>query len=1695
LSEGDDYKWEVRAYGNGQWSGFSEDYYFQIEASAPPVPGLVSPGDDDPPGPTVSGTEQTFEWESVSEAERYGLYVKNESTGDLVVDDDYVYSTSQTETLSEGDEYKWEVRAYGNGQWSSFSEDYYFQIEAVAPSPPTAESPGNADSDNPEVVETLTPTFQWTEVSGADKYGLYISKYPYGSSNLVYENETPTGESFSIPSGELEAGTRYRWNMVSVKNGKESDVSNTLYFRTGESGSKEPNLIVEDVSFGSSSVTAGDDISVSFTIRNIGDGRAGFTFSRLRLSTDEQLTENDEPLSPKDVDIPAIEAGGSHDVGNLERTVPSSTPVGKYYVGVFADAGFELDQPTEDDVGLSESRLRITADDESPVADKFDYPVGPGGELGETKEDPDSWYVARGFLDESGKGYHLGEDWNHEEDRDSDCGNQIYATAAGTVIHAQDEGAEWGNVVIIRHKLPNGERVESLYGHLQSIGDGVQKGETVSLRQSIGLLGDGNGDGDDNDDDYCHLHFEVRNTSSSDWGNVGHAYVDNQESATGWVDPSDFVDDHSDNSAGACPSDPPVGENPSLTEISNCIDQLAQKYKVPGLIVRGLLQQESIEWKQFCDADVSDRSPCKDHQNGAPVVSSDDGRGLTQVTIKDENISGGEADLLLARIGSGNQGRNSFTIELYKKSVIVSKLENNWRFNLEKGVQRLLAKKAGKPKPGTGEPGSNNKILENWYNALAYYNGYSSYKRSEYPTESSYCPKDPEEPIGRKCGNDPGYPYIRNGTRHGWTDKQIFPYQEATFNTVSQQYSIVNRQDKGFPDEGIKVTLPGPAAVSSNEAGGYSYVWRDYSRDYEENIDSKWLDFYVDENQGYARKSTDCVGNTFEATSDCDWSTSVPVSVHRVESFSDHVATSIGSSGQQITLSPGRDQISFSKEPDASTMAEVLTGNQASATRKSQASASSIFEYVFWLGEDGTVEYGHINEVDPKAKRGYFVFVEGDESVTIDYSGSSVDPALSLHRTMNMAGPTEQATFAPNDHVYPDAIYIDENGEPKFVDPQSEALSPGTAYFLPADEETTFSPTSASSSANTHAAAVSDTMGQHARREKVEHLLDRVNAKLARLRDDSTSTEALQTASASAKASPTCETDGTSAFAVCFQVEQEIPNGDPHTVKLVAGTQSEATSGWKDDSDLLQANFSAPGLPHAYIDEGYGLQKSMKSSGDTEKTWPLLVTSASRSPTYGDNTNSVRLSWSIPQLPDQKQVQLLDENGSVLVDNMTEQTELSRSVSDPGTQWRFKIRLTEAESVARTLSVNSGWNMASMPVKGEAKGLGAALPEDCGTRFRWRPGQGLYQEFSSGEGLSPGQGAWTFCESGATVEVTGQPVATSKKTVQVEAGWNQVGPFEEAVAPSDVAQNPGGILEAGTWFRWDPQQGRYAEPTSLEPGAGYWVFATEGGTLDFSGAGSAAATASAGAAEAQANGEASTSEAPEGALKLHVTEEGGHEATLYLAPDLTEEERKRWRLPPVGPGGAFDVRFAGGFQAAQAGGSSSETGQAGRREGPLLRVRGAEDPVTLRLGASKPSSKAPGQELESRSIRVVDAATGGKQVEARLTGESPAATVPARIERLRVQVEEVPEKITLRKPYPSPARRQATVEYSLPEQREVRIAVYDVLGRRVETVTDRKRGAGTYRATLETDRLPSGTYFVRMQAGSFQKTRRLTVVK
>lgn len=79
--------------------------------------------------------------------------------------------------------------------------------------------------------------------------------------------------------------------------------------------------------------------------------------------------------------------------------------------------------------------------------------------------------------------------------------------------------------------------------------------------------------------------------------------------------------------------------------------------------------------------------------------------------------------------------------------------------------------------------------------------------------------------------------------------------------------------------------------------------------------------------------------------------------------------------------------------------------------------------------------------------------------------------------------------------------------------------------------------------------------------------------------------------------------------------------------------------------------------------------------------------------------------------------------------------------------------------------------------------------------------------------------------------------------------------------------------------------------------------------------------------------------------------------------------------------------------------------------------------------------------------------------------------------------------------YPNPATRSATLGFTLTEASTVRLAVYDVLGREVERLIDREVDAGSHRAVLDASTLPSGVYFVRLEARGHIETQRLIIVR
>jgi hypothetical protein len=88
-----------------------------------------------------------------------------------------------------------------------------------------------------------------------------------------------------------------------------------------------------------------------------------------------------------------------------------------------------------------------------------------------------------------------------------------------------------------------------------------------------------------------------------------------------------------------------------------------------------------------------------------------------------------------------------------------------------------------------------------------------------------------------------------------------------------------------------------------------------------------------------------------------------------------------------------------------------------------------------------------------------------------------------------------------------------------------------------------------------------------------------------------------------------------------------------------------------------------------------------------------------------------------------------------------------------------------------------------------------------------------------------------------------------------------------------------------------------------------------------------------------------------------------------------------------------------------------------------------------------------------------------------------------------------PQQVQLLGSTPNPVAGQATIRYALPAAGEVHLAIYDVLGREVATLTTGQKEARRHVSRFDASDLASGTYLIRLQANGEVKTRKLTVVQ
>jgi hypothetical protein len=79
--------------------------------------------------------------------------------------------------------------------------------------------------------------------------------------------------------------------------------------------------------------------------------------------------------------------------------------------------------------------------------------------------------------------------------------------------------------------------------------------------------------------------------------------------------------------------------------------------------------------------------------------------------------------------------------------------------------------------------------------------------------------------------------------------------------------------------------------------------------------------------------------------------------------------------------------------------------------------------------------------------------------------------------------------------------------------------------------------------------------------------------------------------------------------------------------------------------------------------------------------------------------------------------------------------------------------------------------------------------------------------------------------------------------------------------------------------------------------------------------------------------------------------------------------------------------------------------------------------------------------------------------------------------------------------YPNPFNPTTKITYSVPQETQVVLKVYNLLGKEVATLVEEKKTPGFYELNFGGEKLPSGIYIYNIEAGSFISSKKMILLK
>jgi hypothetical protein len=357
----------------------------------------------------------------------------------------------------------------------------------------------------------------------------------------------------------------------------------------------------------------------------------------------------------------------------------------------------------------------------------------------------------------------------------------------------------------------------------------------------------------------------------------------------------------------------------------------------------------------------------------------------------------------------------------------------------------------------------------------------------------------------------------------------------------------------------------------------------------------------------------------------------------------------------------------------------------------------------------------------------------------------------------------------------------------------------------------------------------------------------------------------------------------------------------------------------------------------------------------------------------------------------------------------------------------------------------SSWHLVSVPYNYPDTHKNVLFPTAKSPAFAYLISGGYVTE----DILNIGTGYWVSFP-GITLPLFPSGNTLSSTTIPVHEGWNLIGSIDHSVSV------PASPLIISNFFGYD--QG-YQIVSTIEPGKGYWVKVNAEGSLTLGG---------------PATRTKAGSDGFWGYNTMTVTDANKNKQTLYFGESpVAQLFPEKYELPPVGPEGVFDVRFATNQMVATCG--------AGKSAATPINISSASYPVTICWNLVHPVT----------ATLVIN----GKTIDLRTNGTVQVSAPDSRVTLMMEPVKTVPGVYALEQNYPNPFNPTTIIRYSLPNADHVTLQVINLLGQVTRTLVDEVQSAGYKEISFDAKDLPSGIYFYRLLAGKFTDTKKTILLK